>query len=74
VPYPVSDMRKGSSGDQVVKLQKCLNKIIGSDLDADGEFGPATEKAVRSFQKKYKLEIDGIVGPKTRTKIKSMMK
>ena len=31
VPYPVIDMRKGSSGDQVVKLQKCLNNIIGSD-------------------------------------------
>jgi len=72
VPYPVSDMKKGSSGDQVVKLQKCLNKIIGSDLDLDGEFGPATEKAVRSFQKKYKLEVDGIVGPKTRTKIKKL--
>ena len=72
VPYPVSDMKKGSTCDQVVKLQKCLNKIIVSDLDIDGEFGPATEKAVRSFQKKYKLEVDGIVGPKTRAKIKKL--
>src|SRR5690606_6643581 len=31
----------------------------------DGIFGPATEKAVRDFQRKVGLVVDGIAGPKT---------
>lgn len=45
--------------DEVKKLQELLG------LNADGLFGPATEKAVLKFQKEHKLEADGIVGPRT---------
>ncbi len=33
----------------------------------DGDLGPATEKAVRSFQTKATLESDGVIGPDTWT-------
>ena len=32
----------------------------------DGFFGPATEEAVKAFQRSNGLEVDGSVGPKTR--------
>ena len=74
VTYPTENLWRGLTGEQVGKLQKCLNKLIDAGLKVDNSFGPATEKAVKSFQKKYKLEVDGSVGPKTRAKIKELMK
>ena len=32
---------------------------------ADGDFGSETLAAVRSFQRKHQLAVDGICGPKT---------
>lgn len=54
----------GSSGSEVLSCQKRLNihKIFCSE---DGSFGPKTERAVKDFQRKFKLDIDGIVGPTT---------
>lgn len=72
-PYPTANLELGDKGEQVKKLQSCLNKLNKAKLKIDGSYGPATEKAVRAFQKKYKLEVDGICGPKTRSKIKSLM-
>lgn len=71
--YPTSNLHYGSTGEQVKKLQKCLNKIMNAGLKVDGSFGPATLKAVKAFQKKYKLEVDGSVGPITRAKIKALI-
>lgn len=70
---PATDLKRGDSGSQVIRLQKCLNKIIKSGLNVDGLFGPATEKAVRNFQQKHGLAIDGIAGPTTRAKIKALL-
>lgn len=52
-------------GSDVLAVQEMLRKA-GMDITADGEFGPATDKAVKAFQAKQKLAADGIVGPKTR--------
>ena len=53
-------LKKGSKGPKVKKIQEALK------LKADGDFGPATEKAVIDFQKEKKLaETNGVVGPKT---------
>lgn len=52
-------LKKGSKGPSVVTLQEFLK------LTADGIFGPKTESAVKSYQKKNGLIPDGVVGPKT---------
>jgi chitosanase len=57
------------AGDDVRQLQAALAKA-GHKLDADGVFGPATDKALRAFQKKSKLVEDGISGPSTRAALK----
>lgn len=71
--YSTATLSKGSTGNEVMKLQKCMNKLVKSGIAVDGIFGTNTEKAVKSFQKKYKLEVDGIVGLKTRAKIKYLL-
>jgi len=52
-------------GSDVLKLQEGLKKA-GIVVGADGEFGPATDKAVKEFQQKKGLKADGIVAVKTR--------
>lgn len=60
-------LRNGSEGEDVKELQTLLLEL-GYDLGkwgADGDFGDATELAVREFQTNHDLEIDGVVGEKT---------
>ncbi|WP_100398053.1 L,D-transpeptidase family protein [Bacillus sp. FJAT-44742] len=58
-------LRKGSSGSEVKKLQQKLTSLGFNTRGADGKFGPATEAAVKSFQKANKLKVDGVAGPQT---------
>lgn len=72
--YPGSPLRQGSSGDKVRQMQRQLNVIAGAyplipKIAEDGIFGPATEEAVKTFQKIFDLTQDGIVGFKTWYKI-----
>lgn len=60
-------LRNGCEGADVKELQALLIQL---DYDlgrwgADGEFGDATEMAVRAFQQDSGLETDGIAGEKT---------
>lgn len=60
-------LRKGDKGEAVAEMQGLLAGL-GYDLGKwgiDGDFGSATEKAVRAFQKASGLTVDGIVGPAT---------
>ena len=57
-------VRRGSTGSAVRTLQEMLVKL-GYSIAIDGDFGPATEKAVKGFQTVYGLEVDGIVGKMT---------
>lgn len=52
-------MRKGDRGADVAALQSALG------IRADGDFGPATEAAVRLFQANRGLSVDGIAGALT---------
>ena len=51
-------------GEDVREMQTRLN-VHGVACDIDGVFGPATDTAVRTFQKRKSLVVDGIVGRKT---------
>lgn len=57
-------IRRGAHGAVVRTLQKELNQH-GFKVAIDGDFGPRTERAVRGFQRKCHLGVDGIVGPRT---------
>lgn len=56
-------LKLGSKGNEVKTLQEKLN------LKADGIFGPLTEEAVKDFQRSNGLEVDGIVGGNTLSKL-----
>ena len=54
----------GAKGDDVKTLQQKLNSS-GYNLAVDGQFGPKTQAAVKDYQKKNNLAVDGIVGKNT---------
>jgi chitosanase len=56
-------------GNDVRALQIALSRD-GIQIAADGIFGPATDRAVKAFQKKRGLRVDGVVGPVTRTALR----
>ena len=53
-------IQPGDKSDGVKLIQQAL------DLDADGDYGPATKKAIIAIQDSHdKLDSNGIVGPAT---------
>ena len=66
-PSTKPTLRRGDKGPYVVDMQTKLNRL-GYDLGPcgiDGDFGRATEKAVKAFQGDHGLKVDGICGPAT---------
>jgi hypothetical protein len=53
-------------GVAVLDVQQKLTTLGYAPGKLDGIYGPATAGAVRAFQRDHNLEIDGVVGPKTR--------
>lgn len=67
-------LSRGSRGTQVKTLQRLLKQLgykdsAGKVLAIDGSFGPATEYAVRKFQKNRLGSYSGICGAKTWNKL-----
>ena len=76
-PYPGTPLSVGSTGSEVIFIQKLLNRIAESvtsipSVNEDGIFGEETEKAVKAFQSYYGLDADGIVGPETWNRLVSV--
>lgn len=56
---------RGSSGSVVTQIQTKLKNWGYYSGSVDGVYGTATEQAVRQFQQKNGLTVDGKAGPKT---------
>lgn len=77
-PFPNVLLRQGSTGENVRTLQTMLNKARVRYnaiplLAVDGNFGPMTNTAVRTFQLYHGLTVDGIVGPITWNALNSVI-
>lgn len=57
--------KNGSRGEEVRKIQTKLKNWGYYNGSVDGVYGWQTESAVRSFQKKNGLSVDGVAGTKT---------
>ena len=67
-------LRTGSTGSAVEQLQFWLNTLAQYNsaipsVTVDGVFGSGTAAAVRAFQRKYGLTVDGVVGRTTWTEV-----
>lgn len=58
-------LQRGSSGPEVLKLQKALAAAGFDPKGLDGKFGPMTEAALKAFQKAARITVDGKAGPQT---------
>lgn len=62
------NVRRGAEGNITYLIQAML-VCHSFNINADGIFGPATESAVRDFQSRNGLSVDGIVGKNTFNKL-----
>lgn len=62
----------GAKGPAVLRLQKALG-AAGLPCGEDGHYGPETEAAVREYQQRAGLEVDGVVGARTWTSLRSVL-
>ncbi|MDD3192646.1 MAG: peptidoglycan-binding protein [Oscillospiraceae bacterium] len=72
--YPGTPLQLGSSGANVLKMQRYLNFIANTytsipRVSTDGIFGNATRGAVLAFQRQFGLTADGIIGQQTWNRI-----
>ena len=59
-------LRSGASGQSVKDVQSRLYTLGYYSGEIDGQFGPGTKEAVRTFQRQNGLGADGIVGEETK--------
>ncbi|MEB3102630.1 spore cortex-lytic enzyme [Ferviditalea candida] len=62
-------LKYGSKGSDVRELQGRLHHLGYYKGKIDGSFGYSTLKAVKTFQWKFGMKVDGVVGSKTKLKL-----
>ncbi|MFC0612367.1 spore cortex-lytic enzyme [Scopulibacillus daqui] len=67
-------IHRGSVGNDVIELQARLQYIGFYRGKIDGVFGWGTYWALRNFQEKFGLKVDGLAGLKTRQKLVAVTK
>lgn len=65
----MATLKRGSTGPAVKRVQLMLNRLGYGPLKIDGHYGTATAAAVKAFQQKHALTVDGKCGPKTQEKL-----
>lgn len=75
--YPGTALRQGSTGNSVRLIQFWLRMAAGHyvqllEVSVDGNFGRGTANAVRTFQSRFGLTADGVVGRATWNKLKEV--
>lgn len=71
-------IKNGTKGTQAKYLQQDLNYLgfkgkDGKKLTVDSDFGTNSVYALKQFQKKYKLTVDGIYGDNSHKKMKALL-
>lgn len=63
-------IRRGHSGEDVRSMQRALNAAgIRPPLDEDGLFGPKTQRALRQFQQREGMNVNGELGRDTHSRL-----
>ncbi len=65
-------LREGDKGTAVTELQTMLKKLNYYYGSVTGSFGSLTKQAVRKFQDANKLTVDGVAGPATINKLRTL--
>ena len=66
------DLCWGMTGTDVEALQKALRDLGYTEVGTpDGDFQGKTDAAVRNFQERFGIKVDGIVGDETRKKLEA---
>ena len=73
-PCVASFIKKGDKGTEVLKLQKFLNWFGDYKLKEDGDCGIKTDAAIKDFQRKTDLSVDGYFGKESLQKAMSIEK
>ncbi|MCP8970783.1 spore cortex-lytic enzyme [Ectobacillus ponti] len=72
--FSAAAIRKGATGDDVIELQARLQYIGFYSGKIDGAFGWSTYWALRNFQSKFGLPVDGVAGATTKQKLTNASK
>lgn len=59
ITVDLDTLRRGAKGPDVVRLQRLIRTAD------DGDFGPVTDRTLRTVQTELRIVVDGIAGPQT---------